>query len=168
MPSMTVSYGPSAITYIIFFKIKIKKLNIKIPEDILNDLDFLYNFLLLRLKLLLFMIYDINDYIVNDNCNYITCKYDERLKIYEIESDYNIFDFFDLDNFKIEKNKKDLPFYNLDENIEFFDRLYLLIGIVPVNENPLKLPVCSPYLKEVKNLTDYMSTRLSIFNRLIE
>jgi hypothetical protein len=92
---LTVDYGPSAITNIIFFKIKIEKLNLKLPEDIFNDLDFLYNFFLLRLKLLLFIIYDINDYIGNDRCDYIICKYDKRLKFYDIESDLKIFNFFD-------------------------------------------------------------------------
>jgi hypothetical protein len=51
---MTVRYGPSAITNIISFQKKIKKLNLEVPEEIKKDLDFLYYFFLLRLKLLLF------------------------------------------------------------------------------------------------------------------
>jgi hypothetical protein len=166
LSSLTVDYGPSAITNIIFFKIKIEKLNLKLPEDIFNDLDFLYNFFLLRLKLLLFIIYDINDYIGNDRCDYIICKYDKRLKFYDIESDLKIFNFFDWDNFKIEKNKEDLPFYDLEINIEFFDRLYTLIDIVPVNEDPLELTTHSAYFIKVKNLVDNMELRLDKFYNL--
>jgi len=77
LPSMTLRYGPSAITNIIFFLIKIEKLNLKLTEDIKKDLDFLYIFFLLRLKLLLFIVYDINNYIGNDSCNYITYKYEK-------------------------------------------------------------------------------------------
>ena len=165
---MTVYYGPTGIINIISFKKKIEKLNLEVPEDIKKDLDFLYDFFLLRLKLLLFIIYDINDYIGNERCDYIICKFDERKKIYEIESDEKFFYSVSRDDFKIEKNKKDLPFYNLDLNMEFFDSLYFLIGIVPYNENPLESFVITNYFLETKELADYMSTRLSMFYRLTE
>src|ERR1700759_3945845 len=103
---MTIYYGPTGVINIISFKKKIEKLKLEVPEDIKKDLDFLYDFFLLRLKLLLFIIYDINDYIGNDKCDYIICKFDERKKIYEIVSDLKKFDYYDRDNFKTEKNEK--------------------------------------------------------------
>src|ERR1700744_1441128 len=117
---MTVYYGPTGIINIIYFKKKIEKLKLEVPEDIKKDLDFLYDFFLLRLKLLLFIIYD-------------------------IEIDEKIFDYFDRDNFKTEKKEKDLPFYDLENNIEFFNSLHLFIDIVPINENPFEQIDCYSY-----------------------
>jgi hypothetical protein len=70
-----------------------KHLNISLPEDLLYDLNFLYKFFLLRLKLLLYMVWDIDDYIGNKNFDYIVCAYDKEFKNFNIGCDYNIFDF---------------------------------------------------------------------------
>lgn len=106
-------------------------------------MDYLYKFFLLRLKLLLFMIWDIDDYIGNDSWNYIKCVYD--------------------DNFKVENNKEDLLCYDLENNMEFFNRLYILIGFVPYNENPLELTVYSEPISKIKNMVEKLERRLTLF-----
>jgi hypothetical protein len=158
--SVNIQYVPSAITNIICIKCKIKYLNIILPEDLLRDLDFLYNFFLLRFKLLLFMIWDINDYIGNKDWDYINYEYNKEFKIFDINVNFNSFDFLDWNKFKIEDNKKDLSFYDLEINMEFFDRLYMIVGIIPYNENPLELTVFSNALIKVENLIEDIDSRL--------
>lgn len=155
--SPTTEYAPSGITNIIYIMCKIKKLKISLPENITKDLDFLYNFFSLRLKLLLFIAWDINDYIGNKNKGAIKCLYDESCKTYSIGSDL---DFFDWGNFEIDKPLYDLPFYDPENNMEFFDRLYLIIGFVPFNENPLELPVYSYILVQVKSILENVESYL--------
>jgi hypothetical protein len=91
---MNVEYAPCAVTNIIYFKYKIKFLNIDLPKDILKDLDFLYIFFLLRLKLLLFMVLDINNYIGNEDLNFIIYEYNEYSKTYNIKINDILFDSF--------------------------------------------------------------------------
>jgi hypothetical protein len=157
-------YALNAITNIIYIKYKINYLKVDLPIDLLNNLDYLYIFFFLRLKLLLFMIWDIDNYIDNNNWNYINYDYDKKFKNYNIKADYVIYDFFDFDNFKIEKNEKDLFFYDLEGNMEFFDRLYILIGFVPYNENPLEVPVYSEPILEIKNLAENIYSKLIRFD----
>lgn len=166
---ITKVYALNALTNIIYIKYKINSLNMELPLDLLNDLDYLYYFFLLRLKLILFMIWDIDNYIYNNNCNYyyINYDYDKVFKNYNIKADYVIYDFFDFNNFKIEKNKKDMPFYDLEVNIEFFNRLYILIGSVPYNENPYKVLVYSQPILEIKNLAENIQSKLIKFNNSI-
>jgi hypothetical protein len=164
---ITKVYAFNAITNIIYIKYKVDYLQVKLPIDLSNDLNYLYNFFLLRLKLLLFMIWDIDNYIDNNTWNYINCDYDKKFKNYNIKADYVLYDFFDCDNFKIEKNEKDLPFYDLEANMQFFDRLYILIGFVPYNENPLEESVYSPPILEIKNLAENIQSNLIKFNNSI-
>jgi hypothetical protein len=56
--------------------------------------------------------------------------------------------------------------FKIEINIEFFDRLYPLIDIVPVNEDPLELTTHSAYFIKVKNLVDNMELRLDKFYNL--
>lgn len=158
------SYALTFITNIIYIKYAINYLKIGISTDIEKDLDYLYNFFLLRLKLLLFMIWDIDDYIgnynLNLNLNYIMCEYDQKWKYYNFKADYTFYEFFNNSNFKVENNKKDLPFYDPDNNIEFFDRLYILIGFVPYNEDPLEMTVYSYFIFAIKKLVENLELRL--------
>lgn len=164
---ITKVYALNAITNIIYIKYKVNYLKLKLPIDLLNNLDYLYKFFLLRLKLLLFMIWDIDNYIDNKTWNYINCDYDKHFKNYNIKADHVLYDFFDWDNFKIEKNEKDLPFYDVENNMEFFNRLYLLIGFVPYNENPFHVLVYSQYILEIKNLAENIESNLIIFDNSI-
>lgn len=60
-----------------------------------------------------------------------------------------------------------MPFYDLESNIEFFNKLYLFIDIVTINENPFDQIGCYSYCTWLtKNLAENMSTRLSKFYRL--
>jgi hypothetical protein len=45
--------------------------------------------------------------------------------------------------------------------MEFFNRLYMLVGIIPYNENPLELTVFSNILIKVKNITENIELRLN-------
>ena len=65
------------------------------------------------------------------------------------------------------KNEKDLPFYDLEANMEFFDRLYILIGFVPYNENPFEESVYSPPILEIKNLAENIQSNLIKFDNSI-
>lgn len=164
---ITKVYALNAITNIIYIKYKVNYLKMVLPIELLNDLDYLYKFFLLRLKLLLFIIWDIDNYIDNNTWNYINCGYDKVFKNYNITADYASYDFFDWDSFKIEKNEKDLPFYDLEVNMEFFDRLYILIGFIPYNENPYDVSVYSKPILEIKNLAENIESNLIRFNNLI-
>lgn len=90
------------------------------------------------------------------------------LKIYSIKADHTFYDFFERNNFKVEKNNEDLPFYDPENNMEFFDRLYFLIGSVPYNENPLETPVRSILLFKIEQLIESMYVRLYNHNELVE
>jgi hypothetical protein len=164
---ITKVYALNAITNIIYIKYKVNYLKVELSIDLLNDLDYLYNFFLLRLKLLLFMIWDIDNYIDNNTWNYIKCDFDKVFKNYNIKADYVSYDFFDRDNFKIEKNEKDLSFYDLEANMEFFDRLYILIGFIPYNENPFEVSVYSKPILEIKTLAENIQSNLIRFDNLI-
>ena len=109
------------------------------------------------------MIWDIDNYIGNNN-NYIVCVYDQWWKSYSIKADYILYDFFDSDNFKVEKNKDDLAFYDQENNMEFFDLLYTFIGFVPYKENPLEMPVYSEPIFKIKELVDNINLRLIHLN----
>lgn len=161
------SFIPNAITNILYIKYKVYHLKLTLPQILSEDLDFLYVFFLLRLKLLLFMIWDIDNYIGNKTC-YITWDYDETLKIYSIKAVETFYDFFERDDFNVEENKEDLPFYDPENNMEFFDRLYFLIGSVPYNENPLETPVRSLLLFKIKQLIENMYSRLYECNKFVE
>lgn len=113
------------------------------------------------------MIWDIDKYIENNNWNYINYEYDKWSKTYSIKADDSVYDFFNWDNFKIEKKKDDLPFYDLDINIEFFDRFYFLIGIIPYNENPLEIPFYSEEIWRIQYLIENIESRLLLFNNTI-
>jgi len=77
-----IQNGPNFITHILYLKYKGEKLNLKFPEDIQRDLDYFYNVDSLRFKLLLFMIWDIDNYIGNNNKNSITFNLSENSYIY--------------------------------------------------------------------------------------
>jgi hypothetical protein len=51
--------------------------------------------------------------------------------------------------------------------MQFFDRLYILIGFVPYNENPLEESVYSPPILEIKNLAENIQSNLIKFNNSI-
>jgi len=167
IPSLTKLYTLNAITNIIYIKYKVKFLKIILLENIQKDLDFLYDFFLLRLKLILFMIWDIDNYIGNKNINYIRYVFDKRIKIYNIIADDIFYDFFNIDNFKIEESKEDLPFYDPENNIEFFDRLYILIGFIPFNENPLEIPLYSEPIQKIRIMVENIESHLIRFDNSI-
>lgn len=159
--SINIQYAPCGIINIFFIKLKIELLKISLPENCLEDIIYLYNFFFLRLKLLLFMIWDIDNYIGNNNWNYITYEYDERLKCFDIKCNPALYDYFDWNNFKVEKEKTDLPFYDVENNIEFFNKLYMLIGIIPYNEDPLELTVFSDIKIKVEDIIENLNNNLS-------
>lgn len=55
----------------------------------------------------------------------------------------------------------------MDINIEFFDRFYFLIGIIPYNENPLEIPFYSEEIWRIQNLIENIESRLLLFNNTI-
>ena len=71
-----------------------------------------------------------------------------------------LFDYFNKSNFKVEENKEDLVFYDPENNMEFFDRLFILIGIIPFNENPLEIPVYSEPIQKINILAENIELRL--------
>jgi hypothetical protein len=156
--------GPNSITNILFFKYKVEKLKLKLPEDIQEDLDYLYQVNFLRFKLLLFMVWDIDNYIGNKNWNYITYEYNEIIDGYYIGCDSSIYNYNDLSNFKVEEKKEDFPFYDPESNMEFFDRLYLIIGIVPFISNPLHTQNYSEILRKYRDLMNNIRDRLNAFH----
>jgi hypothetical protein len=89
------------------------------------------------------------------------------LKNYSIKPDYTLYKFFDSDYFKVENKKEDLPFYDPENNMEFFDRLYVFIGFVPYNENPLEVMIYSPFTLEIKNLAENLQSKLILFDNSI-
>jgi len=115
----------------------------------------------LRLKLLLFILLDINYYIGNND--FIIYKYNKFRKIYDIATNNG---FFDYNNFKVEGQKKDLKFYDPDNNMVFFNRLYMLIGIIPYTEDPLELSVCSDSIITIKDMLDNFNDSLDSFCNL--
>jgi len=160
----TILQGPSSITNILYLKYKADKLNLILPNDIKEDLDYLYMVNVLRLKLLLFMLWDIDNYIENKNWNYIVCKYNKNLDSFNIESDRLIHDYTDFDNFKVEDKEKDLCFYDPEANMHFLNRLYLIIGVIPFIENPLKFPIYSDILCTYGDLMLNIISRLNNFH----
>jgi hypothetical protein len=68
------------------------------------------------------------------------------------------------DNFKVEDKKKDLLFYDPEANMEFFNRLYLIIGVIPFIENPLKSPIYSDILCKYGDLMLNIISRLNNFH----
>jgi hypothetical protein len=158
LPSTYVVNSPTFITDILYIKYKIKKLNLNIPINLQKNIDYLYNVDFLRLKLLLFIIWDIDDYINNNNFNHIT--YISNEGIYNIGCDLNVYDNNNLDNFKVENNKKDLSFYDPEMNIEFFNKLYNIIGTLTFMENPLEYKIRS------NNLNEYILLKENLINRL--
>jgi hypothetical protein len=152
--------GPSFIMNLLYIDYKIEKLKIKLPANIKKNIDFLYQIDLLRLQFLLYMIWDIDNYLGNENWNYITSILNEYA--FNIGCNRNIFDFIDLDNFIIEKNKKDLPFYDTENNMEFFDKLYKIICIPTFLEYPLHIKISSEFLVNYINLKKNLIEDLTI------
>jgi len=90
------------------------------------------------------MLWDIESYIGNNDWNYITAHKTLNNK-YIISPDVKIYNFLKLYNYTVEKEKEDLPFYDLENNIEFFDRLYKLIGVIPYIEKPENFYIYDKY-----------------------
>jgi len=159
----TILQGPSSITNILYLKYRADKLNLILPNDIKKDLDYLYMVNVLRLKLLLFMLWDIDNYTENKNWNYIGPKYKQYSDCCNIEPNISIHDYTDFDNFKVEDKKNDLQFYDPEANMYFFNRLYLIIGVIPFIENPLTSTVHSDILCTYYDLTQNIIERLNNF-----
>jgi hypothetical protein len=51
--------------------------------------------------------------------------------------------------------------------MEFFDRLYILIGFIPYNENPFEVSVYSKPILEIKTLAENIQSNLIRFDNLI-
>ena len=149
--------GPTYITNLLYIKYKVNKLNLKLPVDIEKDLDYLYNIDKLRLKLLIFMLWDIDFYVGNREINYLT--YIINIDLFNIGCDYTIFNYYNIDNFKVEENIKDLPFYDPENNMEFFNQLYLIIGMPVCMEHPLT-KIFSVHLNNYINLKKGLEKRL--------
>lgn len=157
--------GPNNITDILFIKYKIEKLNWEsiLSENIKEDINFLYEIEYERLKLLLFMVWDIDNYIDNKNWNYITYVYDGSS--YYIKTNNNIYDYMDIDNYKVEKNEKDLLFYDPENNMEFFNQLYSIIGVPPLWRDPLEITEYSSF--QYKYMTIYNNLWSTLNNNFI-
>gem|GEM_PF-4393057 len=63
----------------------------------------------------------------------------------------------------MENNDKDLPYYDPENNMRFFDKLYNIIGLVPYNENPLKLVVFSDITYMIEKADQRMNKALDNF-----
>lgn len=154
--------GPNFITNILYINYKCEKLKLKFPKKMKEDLDYLYNIDILRLKLLLFMLWDIDNYIGDININRLTYQYDNNFNIYFLGFDYEFLN-FDLFLESIKKNKKDLKFYDLEYNIIFFNRLYLILGVPPYDENPLETCIFNNSLDKYDSLIANLSDNLNNF-----
>jgi hypothetical protein len=51
--------------------------------------------------------------------------------------------------------------------MEFFDRLYIIIGIIPFNENPLEIPFYSEPIQKINILAENIELRLIKFDNSI-
>jgi hypothetical protein len=107
------------------------------------------------------MLWDIDNYIGNKNFNYIT--YILNVDIFNIGCDCNIYDYNDLNNFKVEKNKEDLAFYDPKNNMCFFNKLYKVIGTPPFLENPFEIEIFSEFLDNYINLKSEMIENLTTY-----
>ena len=156
--------GPNFITSLIYLKYKGEHLNLTFPENIQKIWDYLYEVDLLRFNLLLFILWDIDDYIGNKNrISYMLNKNLDIFHIgFDIEASIKSNNSYTKVFFEgIKRNKKDLKFYDVEDNMEFFDRLYLILGMVPYTEDPTKTIVwdnlLDNYDKSIDELIDCLN-----------
>ena len=161
MPGSYYVNNPSFIIELLYIRYKSEQLKLDLPQEIKNNINYLYKIDLIRLKLILFMLWDIDSYIGNNHYNYITYKLDKPL--FNIGCDSNIYNYNDLNNFKIEQNKDDLIFYNTESNMYFFNKLHKVMGTPPYLENPLKTKISSDFFKTYIEIKKGLLDDLIIF-----
>ena len=154
-----LKYCPNNITNILYIKYKAKELELELPFDIISDLNFLYQLDFLRMKFMLFILWDIEDYRGNNNWNYITYIYNDYYKIFHIGGNTNIYNYMDFSIY-LTKTCKNFTFYDPDINMEFFNKMYIMIGIVPYSEHPEKTPIFNDLLSKYAILIQEMEERL--------
>jgi hypothetical protein len=108
------------------------------------------------------MLWDIDSYIGDQNLNRITYQYDEDFNIFFLGCDFNLCD-FDVFIENVKKNKKNLEFYDLENNMDFFNKLYNILGLIPYNENPLKTIVYNDLYYKYDDLIANLSFCLNNF-----
>jgi len=80
--------------------------------------------------------------------------------MYTLSADFNIHNYMDFNNFKIEKKKEDLPFYDPDNNMKFFNKMYIMIGMVPYNVDPSIEPIFNELLSKYADIINDIKDRL--------
>jgi len=125
----------------------------------------------LRAKLMFFIIWDI-EYFFNNNeeykWDYWILQYDsfgEHL-IFQIDENYlnNLLSHnFNVVYKFITNNKKKLKFYDPEENLEFFNRLFDVIGILYINSESFKVPyyVSKKFINYNKNYVELLNIMYS-------
>jgi hypothetical protein len=69
-----------------------------------------------------------------------------------ISSNIKIYNYFDIQNFKVEQNKEDLIFYDPEQNMNFFNKLFMIIGTSTFLDNISENIVYSDLLDNYLNL----------------